>query len=80
MSINHSASCADANERSFTPRAGASGILGYRLLIIFVLSIISWAVLIAIVVALIEAMCALLRAITQKQVLCEAFSQLLGFF
>jgi hypothetical protein len=62
-----------------TPRAEASGTLGYRFLIIFMLSILSWAVLIGIVAALIEALCNLLRVIT-KQELCEAFSRLLGFF
>ena len=50
MSINHSAGCADANECFFTPRAEATGTLGYRSLIIFVLSIISWALVVAIVV------------------------------
>ena len=34
MSINHSAGCADANECFFTPRAEASGTLGYRSLIL----------------------------------------------
>jgi hypothetical protein len=45
-----------------------------------VTSILSWAVLIAIVAALIEALCTLLRVITQKQELCEAFSRLLASF
>ena len=67
MSINHSAGCADANECFFTLRAEASGTLGYRSLIIFVLSIISWALVVAIVVALLEAICALLRVIAQKK-------------
>ena len=63
MSINHSAGCADANECFFTPRAEATGTLGYRSLIIFVLSIISWALVVAIVVALLEAGAVVLPAI-----------------
>ena len=54
--------------------------MGYRFLIIFVLSIISWAVVLAIVGALLEAMCALLRVIAQKNELCDALDRLLGFF
>jgi hypothetical protein len=65
---------------SFYTSRGASGALTYRFLIIFVLSLVSWAVLIAIVVALVEAVCAALRLVTQKQELCDAFSKLLGFF
>ena len=80
MSINHSAGRADANECFFTPRAEATGTLGYRLLIIFVLSIISWALVVAIVVALLEAICALLWVIAQKNELCDAFDRLLRVF
>jgi hypothetical protein len=80
MSINHSAGCADANECFFTPRAEATGTLGYRLLIFFVLSIISWALVVAIVVALLEAICALLWVIASKNELCDALDRLLGFF
>ena len=61
-------------------RAEASGTLGYRSLIIFVLSIISWALVVAIVVALLEAICALLWVIAPKNELCDALDRLLGFF
>jgi hypothetical protein len=54
--------------------------LGYRFLIIFVLSIISWAVVLAILGALPEAMCALLRVIAQKNELCDAPTGCSGFF
>jgi len=54
--------------------------LGYRSLIIFVLSIISWALVVAIVVALLEAICALLWVIAPKNELCDALDRLLGFF
>ena len=84
MSINHSAGCADANECFFTPRAEATGTLGYRLLIIFVLSIISWALVVAIVVALLEAICALLRVIAQtscaiRSTGCSGFFDFVAF-
>jgi hypothetical protein len=80
MSITHRASCADANECSFTPRAEASDTLGYRFLIIFVLSILSWAALVAIMMALVQAMCALLRLIAQKHELCDAVSRFFASF
>jgi hypothetical protein len=54
--------------------------LGYRFLIILILSILSWVALIAIVMALLEALCPVLRLVTQKQEVCEAFSGLLGSF
>ena len=80
MSINHSAGCADANECFFTLRAEASGTLGYRSLIIFVLSIISWALVVAIVGLYSKSICALLWVIASKNELCDALDRLLGFF
>ena len=41
----------------------------------FVLSIISWALVVAIVVALLEAICAPLWVIAQKNELCDARAQ-----
>ena len=64
----------------FAARRGIGCFGDIAFLIIFVLSIVSWAILIAIAAAFINGACSILRLITDKQDLCEAFSRLLGFF
>jgi hypothetical protein len=83
MSIKLSAVRDDANDAHLKTARASEGIvyrLGYRFLIILILSILSWVALIAIVMALLEALCPVLRLVTQKQEVCEAFSGLLGSF
>ena len=79
MSIKLSAVCDDANDARFARREGIVRRLSYRFLIILALSVLSWAALAVIVLALLEAVCTIVRFVTQRRDAYEALGGLFGY-